>query len=1002
MSTPKLTWISTVTGLPIADVGELESDYWLRHARQPVRFAQAVGSALAAPGRVFIEVGPGGQLSSLIARIARGRAVDHVALGTLPGGETDPVEYLLSALGRLWALGVPVVFDGMGVEAAAPARLPSYPFEHKRYWAERHAHAAEPERAPRASDEPPASPKLYRPIWVRSALPVERAADPDVTVLFGGADPLCDALARALGADWFELDLHEHDADLAQLFAKLAEAAPRALRLMFVRTEGHDRAPAELVSLIKAVAHAQLKAATELCVVTRNASAVLGTEAIDPSLASCLAAVRVAPREMPELSARSIDLDDDACSPARSPATARQLVAELATLGGFHAVAYRNGKRWQSSYAELTTEPRESSAAMSGAFRRNGVYVITGALGGVGQILARHLAEHYGARLVLTHTRALPDTRDWRSIAAGSASASDELRSSVQRLLALEDAGASVRTARVDVADASAMRQLFADVQRSWGPIHGVVHLAASLRPEAFAPMRDTSAVTLASNFRNKVSGARVLAELFASYPVGFCCVASSIAAELGGFANFAYAAANRALDALAHAHNGEHGVRWLSVDWDAMRPEDLPGHETTTNGAAAAAGALLTPALRALLAHGALRAADLPQLFEQALATPEYAQLIACAVPIEERLAPLLARSPRARDARNARPDLSSAYLPPQSDLERSLVEIWQAVLGVAPIGIEDSFFELGGDSLVAVRLTSQCSEQLGLQVALNELVREPTIAGVCRLTERRDTGLDLFALKRSATARHSLICVPFPGGSVFSYEPLARQLPDDYALWVVPSMREARDPELLFARVLTQVAALDTPVSIYGHCGGVVTAFELARRIEAAGGEVLQLFAGGIFPDAAKRNGIDLSTESLRSVEDAQLFAFVESLGGLPGALTAEEVRPILVGMREDAVWMSRYFDTFSRDEAKRLRVPMSCLIGSADPMTRGWEQHAESWRLYCKSSSTHLVEGGGHYFVTAQAARVAQIITDVLDARVQRGRADSSTQEDTRHAS
>jgi hypothetical protein len=46
--------------------------------------------------------------------------------------------------------------------------------------------------------------------------------------------------------------------------------------------------------------------------------------------------------------------------------------------------------------------------------------------------------------------------------------------------------------------------------------------------------------------------------------------------------------------------------------------------------------------------------------------------------------------------------------------------------------------------------------------------------------------------------------------------------------------------------------------------------------------------------------------------------------------------------------------------------------------------------------------LVEGGGHYFVTAQAARVAQIITEVLDARVLRGRADASTAEDTQHAS
>ena len=85
--------------------------------------------------------------------------------------------------------------------------------------------------------------------------------------------------------------------------------------------------------------------------------------------------------------------------------------------------------------------------------------------------------------------------------------------------------------------------------------------------------------------------------------------------------------------------------------------------------------------------------------------------------------------------------------YLAPRNELERALVEIWQAVLRREPVGIQDNFFELGGHSLLAVVICSQIQRRLGLEVPLRWVFEHPTIEGLARQLESlgrhsQDTG--------------------------------------------------------------------------------------------------------------------------------------------------------------------------------------------------------------------------------------------------------------------
>ena len=77
----------------------------------------------------------------------------------------------------------------------------------------------------------------------------------------------------------------------------------------------------------------------------------------------------------------------------------------------------------------------------------------------------------------------------------------------------------------------------------------------------------------------------------------------------------------------------------------------------------------------------------------------------------------------------KHSRPELSSAYAPPGTEVEHILAEIWQELLGIDRLGIHDDFFELGGDSLKAVTFAGKIYKRINIEVPLPEFFDRPTI---------------------------------------------------------------------------------------------------------------------------------------------------------------------------------------------------------------------------------------------------------------------------------
>jgi acyl carrier protein len=82
----------------------------------------------------------------------------------------------------------------------------------------------------------------------------------------------------------------------------------------------------------------------------------------------------------------------------------------------------------------------------------------------------------------------------------------------------------------------------------------------------------------------------------------------------------------------------------------------------------------------------------------------------------------------------------LDALFVPPRTDLERKLAELWAELLELEQVGVLDNFFELGGQSLLTARMAARLEEELNVFIPLGDLLNEPTVAGLALRIQRGD----------------------------------------------------------------------------------------------------------------------------------------------------------------------------------------------------------------------------------------------------------------------
>jgi phthiocerol/phenolphthiocerol synthesis type-I polyketide synthase E len=753
---PRLRLLSNVTGDWLSDEEAVDPGYWRRHLREPVRFAAAVERLVDEPDLALLEVGPGRSLGSLVRRRLNAGS-GTVVVASVPAKEPErDREGLLSALARLWTAGVAV--DWRAVHAPETRRrvvLPSYPFERRRYWLDRRpgAFAAAPRPRKRIDDW------FYRPLWRQTPSLPPPAGDAEGTwLVIADEAGVADALAPRLSfhaervvtvrpgtglsfPDEGPVGIDPRSAEhYEELLRRVAESGPPLagiVHLTGVTAEPRARASGEvgtelfaeaqergfysIVALARALAHRSRRERVRLVVVTNRAQA-LGEGTLEPEKATVLAPCRVIPQEIPNVTCRAVDFGRVAGAADR---VAARVLEEALGDAAEPTVAYRAEQRWVE---EQQPEPRPALGEGSGALRDRGVYLITGGLGRIGRTVARHLARNVRARLILVGRRALPERERWPE----HRERDDETARRIRAVEELEELGAQVRVAECDVADGERMREVLELAEQSFGGLDGVIHAAGSGGGGARGLVTVLDRLACEEQFVAKAYGTLVLDRLLAGREIDFVILFSSLSTVLGGLGFSAYAAANRFLEAWAEARRRAGGTPWTAIAWDAWRGDG--------DGAAQGVGARLE--------RDAIAPDEGVEVLDRILASGTGPRVTVASGDLERRYQEWVrlralreedgeAMGAEAAGGEHPRPPLPVPYAEPRNEIETELAAIWSELLGVAPIGIHDDFFDLGGHSLLGIQLNSRLRGDFDLDLPLGALFEHTTVSALGALIE-------------------------------------------------------------------------------------------------------------------------------------------------------------------------------------------------------------------------------------------------------------------------
>ncbi len=485
-----------------------------------------------------------------------------------------------------------------------------------------------------------------------------------------------------------------------------------------------------------------------LLVLTRGAATADG-DRTDLAGAAVAGLIRTAVSEEALPVLRQVDLPQD------RDQWAQALRVELMDARYSGVVAHRAGRRLRPLLRPLPTE----GSAEPPRITAGSCYLITGGLGGIAYELATYLVAAYGVRLLLVgRSEVVPGGTGDRS----------------RRLAELTALG-EVRYAAVDVADHEALARAVDGAERAWGhALDGVLHLAGGDIGGHWSDLdrhrlEHENEDAFADMFRTKVSGTLSVARVLEDRPEASLTLFSSVNGEFGGSSFGAYSSANSFLSGFAEHWRATRGrsVRclswsmWTNVGMNQRLPTaPLRSRGFRIIGADQGLSLFLAamareechqvigldirhPQILAELVPEALRDAEIVMAYvaEAELAPQELESVTSKAapgltVPLSLWRLPALPRTSGGDvDAAQLLLDLAvvrskrSRYAEPATPLEGQLCDIWQDVLNNSRVGRDDSFFEVGGNSLRATQLLSRINTVLGTDVGSRTLYENPTV---------------------------------------------------------------------------------------------------------------------------------------------------------------------------------------------------------------------------------------------------------------------------------
>ena len=785
LQSPQIPFFSNITGKWMDNESARDPAYWGKQIRAAVQFSDCMVELLKNPEYTYLEVGPGNSLCTLLYQ-HRSKLEGEIAFPSLPHpkDKQSDEKIIIQTLGELWLAGVEVDWPGYyRHEKRQRVALPTYPFERERYWIDPSKTGTEKS----SLRKPDINQWLYIPSWKLTTrestghdnIGSKNGAPKNGSIHLVNPANEVDNNLNTIDKPWLVFT-NEHEASVIiieklkqqnrKLYSVLQKDAfteideytfginpaktddyflllqrlsskgvePEVIIHLWnvtdnslLNSEHQTNSFTSLLYLAQALTKNNIACPIQLKVVSNHLYQLNKMETIESGKAMLVGACKVIPQEFVNITCQNIDISGGPFPGNLSERMIEQVLAEFAGKSSDVIVAFRNEKRWAQSYKPVNMSAGMSNKSM---FRKEGVYLITGGLGGIGLALAKYLGKRYKAKLVLTGRSFFPHEEGWEDWLL-THSAEDGVSQKIRQFMQLRQLGAEFMVIGADVTSLEQMEQLCVQIQNRFGGLHGVIHSAGVAGGGLIAIKKEEQANKVIDP---KVRGTLNLENIFGNKGLDFFVLCSSLSAIVGGVGQIDYCAANNFMDAFAHEKNSHFGTRYISINWDTWGEVGMAVNTEVPEE--------LKYGQQEALRNG-IRNEEGVELFERILAG-NYPQVLVSTselLPRIERLAArqlILPQNGKIQETRktavtHVRPRMSVEFEAATTPTETKLTETWIELLGIEKIGINDNFLELGGHSLLAIQLTSRLRSIFNVEFSIQSFFESPTIKTVAAMID-------------------------------------------------------------------------------------------------------------------------------------------------------------------------------------------------------------------------------------------------------------------------
>lgn len=502
-----------------------------------------------------------------------------------------------------------------------------------------------------------------------------------------------------------------------------------------------------LLHLVRALVDNRNNINADLVLISEYAYEVTGNEKhIKPENAAIFGLAKAIGREYPGLSCKCIDMDEYIHE--------EEILAELKSNSHYSMAAYREGKRYVE---EFRHESIEKAVDKEIVVRNDGVYIITGGAGGIGLEVAKHLSSKGNVNICIIGRSELPAHDKWDEVLNNKTN--DIIFDKIKVFKELESKNAQVVYFSADISNEEKMRAVTAELREKFGKINGMIHCAGIGNDELIS---GTTEDALRQTLKPKVLGTLVLDRVTSQDEMDFFVMFSSVASLFCMPGQGAYAAANSYLDSFA-AYRSKSGKKTLTINWVAWKNIGMASKVEFVNDTifkAISAEQAVISLFDVINVHvNRLLIGELNYDSKMVYLLKKYP--IRLSMQIRQRL-----DANEKRILNETRNKIKNKDAIKQFDVksngncqndyfntENKVSHICSEVLGFDEIDVQESFFDMGADSIILTQVFEKLDKLFPGKLSISKLFSHPSVSKLARyiyqeendqLKEGLDSGFD------------------------------------------------------------------------------------------------------------------------------------------------------------------------------------------------------------------------------------------------------------------